>query len=416
MVKTKQKALFICPFPFFPADGGGRIRTLHYVQSLQEIFDLTIVLPEPVTQRHVDGLKELSKKYKIIQIPTEDHKLFSRIPILKSVYYFLHVLCNRYPIPSINTFYKTGAVQRLIQDDFACIQVEHSWWYHPELKKRRGKLIIDQQNYEAEYWHDLGTSIMLQGKTLEGMFYKYAARKIAQQEKEAIKEADLVLAVSDLERDIFQTKFGKKQTFTVMNSVDVKKYNDFLATYQAPIKPAKTINLVYVGSLNSPQTAEGAVHFIQNSFPELKKTGIHFILYLVGRDPMDELKRLAQEDKDIILTGYVDDVRPYIATADIYIVPLRFGSGTRIKIMEAMAMGLPIVSTKKGAEGLPVADCGIILCDDVTEFTKSIIKLADDDQKRKDFSKKNREFAQENFDWKKIFAKQALPLYERIGN
>jgi glycosyltransferase involved in cell wall biosynthesis len=113
--------------------------------------------------------------------------------------------------------------------------------------------------------------------------------------------------------------------------------------------------------------------------PQIKQTVPGVTLTVVGRDPYPALIELSKRDPSVIVTGRVDDVRPYMEEAAVYIVPLRIGGGTRLKIYEAMAMEKPIVSTSIGAEGLPVTDGKeIVLADTPELFADAVVKLLKD--------------------------------------
>jgi len=405
----KEKALLISPYPFYPPDGGGKIRIYNNVKSLSKLYDLHILIPTPSSNRDIKGLKFLSKSYNIYSINIK-HFLDS-FPLTKNFYFLLRSIFAKYPISGIYEFYSNPQVIKLIKSDFSFIQLEHSWWYHSILKKRKGKLIIIEHNYEYEYWKELGRSLLKQKKYVTGLKYIIGSLKILQQEQEALKDADLILTVSERETNILKKFALKGNIYTVPSGIDTTLYTN----YSLDVKRQDDyIYLIYVGSLNTPQTAEGAIFFIKEIWPLLKQSPFKYKLYLVGRDPVRELEKLASEDQNIILTGFVEDVRLYIAKSHIYIVPLRYGSGIRLKIMEAMAMGKPIVSTKKGAEGLNLHNCGLIIADRPDDFAKAIVKLSKDDNLREKFGRINIKYAQEHFDWENIFVKKALPLYQRI--
>jgi glycosyltransferase involved in cell wall biosynthesis len=120
---------------------------------------------------------------------------------------------------------------------------------------------------------------------------------------------------------------------------------------------------------------------------------------IVGRAPTPSVKRLA-ETAGVIVTGRVDDVRPYIAEATVYIVPLRIGGGTRLKIFEAMSMGRAVVSTTIGAEGLPVtASRDIVIADDPDRFASSIVQLVRHPAMRRSLETAARRLVLEWYDW-----------------
>jgi len=149
---------------------------------------------------------------------------------------------------------------------------------------------------------------------------------------------------------------------------------------------------------------EDAVQFfIREILPEVKKEIPGIRLIVVGRNPSSALKKAVQDRPWVTLTGWVEDTRPYIADSSIFIVPIRIGGGTRMKIFEAMAMGKAVISTTIGAEGLPVTHQeNIIIADDPSLFAKAIIELLHDRSRREDLGVNAREYVVNNFGWKSV--------------
>jgi polysaccharide biosynthesis protein PslH len=122
--------------------------------------------------------------------------------------------------------------------------------------------------------------------------------------------------------------------------------------------------------------------------------------WVVGRTPSDAIRRVGRERPNVRVTGTVDDVRPYIDRAGVYIVPLRIGGGTRIKIFEAMAMAKPVVSTTIGAEGLPVTGGeNLILADDAPRFASEVVRLLKDAPERRRIGERARRLVVDHFTW-----------------
>ncbi len=135
----------------------------------------------------------------------------------------------------------------------------------------------------------------------------------------------------------------------------------------------------------------------------LNPLSLKFII--VGKDPSLQVQALAQKDPSITVTGFVEDVAPYIQDADVFVVPLRIGSGTRLKILEAMAMSRPVVSTSIGCEGLDVTHGeNILIADTPQDFADSVIRLLNDAALRGRISQAGRDLVKEKYDWEKIEA------------
>jgi glycosyltransferase involved in cell wall biosynthesis len=127
------------------------------------------------------------------------------------------------------------------------------------------------------------------------------------------------------------------------------------------------------------------------------------VLEVVGRSPSRKLRALAETEKSVRLTGWVEDIRPFVARGSVCIVPLRIGGGTRLKIFEAMAMGKAVISTSVGAEGLAVKTGeNILLADTPKDFAESVIALINDSKRRQHLGTAARALVQENYSWSKV--------------
>ena len=133
--------------------------------------------------------------------------------------------------------------------------------------------------------------------------------------------------------------------------------------------------------------------------------------YVVGQYPSERLKRYGNRP-GVVVTGRVDDVKPYIARAVVYVVPLRIGGGTRLKILEALAMGKAVVSTSVGAEGLNLtAGDEIVIADEPTMFANAVVQLMEDRSIRRKLGKHGRRRVEATYDWRRI-GEKLQGLYE----
>jgi glycosyltransferase involved in cell wall biosynthesis len=139
--------------------------------------------------------------------------------------------------------------------------------------------------------------------------------------------------------------------------------------------------------------------FCKKAYPTLKKLIPDIKFDVVGRDPKQTIQKL-NEDSDILITGEVPDVRPFISNSDVCIVPLRIGGGTRLKILEYFAMGIPVISTSVGVEGIDAINGEhLIIEDDISKFPDRIIELLNDQEFAKYLAKNGRKLVEEKYSW-----------------
>jgi glycosyltransferase involved in cell wall biosynthesis len=162
-------------------------------------------------------------------------------------------------------------------------------------------------------------------------------------EKEMCRRFDCVIAVSAEDRDQMKDEYGAGAVFDVATGVDTEFFRPS-GTVQT-----KPHSMVFTGSMDWLPNEDAIRYFVREIMPLIKKKAPDVTLTVVGRNPPANLVDLSKEDPSLIITGRVDDVRPYMESAAVYIVPLRIGGGTRLKIFEAMAMEKVVVSTTIGA-------------------------------------------------------------------
>jgi glycosyltransferase involved in cell wall biosynthesis len=190
----------------------------------------------------------------------------------------------------------------------------------------------------------------------------------------------------------------------VPNGVDVER----LAPIECPPQPGR---MVFTGAMDWLPNADATVFFVEQILPRIRKRLPSAHVRLVGRNPDPALvRRLTGPGVDF--TGTVEDVRPELAAAALVVVPLRIGSGTRLKILEAWAMGKAVLSTSIGAEGLPAVDReSIILADTPEAFTDRAVELLEDRERSTALGVSGRRVALEGFSWKRI-ARNLVAAYE----
>jgi glycosyltransferase involved in cell wall biosynthesis len=227
-------------------------------------------------------------------------------------------------------------------------------------------------------------------------------------ERRYLRLADHVLTVSDTDRDAFASFLEPEQLTVIPTGVDLD--------YFQPMPLEETANsLVFTGSMDWLPNQDGILYFVDAILPLIKQQQPDVSLEVVGRSPSRKLQALAEREKSMRLSGWVEDIRPFVARGAICIVPLRIGGGTRLKIFEAMAMGKAVVSTSVGAEGLPVRHGdNILLADTPEDFALSVISLLRDSDQRNRLGSAARALVQEKYSWPKVAESFADTLQDVI--
>ena len=215
-------------------------------------------------------------------------------------------------------------------------------------------------------------------------------------ERRYLNLADHVLTVSDTDRDLFARTIKPAKITVIPTGVDL----DFFRPSAGEEQPN---TLVFTGSMDYMPNEDGICYFLEQILPRVRFHLPKVALLVVGRRPSPRLLKLATMTPGVEVTGAVDDIRPYVKRGSVYVVPLRVGSGTRLKIFEAMAMGKPIVSTSVGAEGLPVrTEQNILIADSPDAFANAVVRLLLDHSLRSDLGRAARELVVQKHSWASV--------------
>jgi len=217
--------------------------------------------------------------------------------------------------------------------------------------------LLRKRQYEAE------------SSPLKKWLFAAECEKTRRIEERVCQSFDHVIAVSPEDREVFKREFGIKKVSTIPTGVD----SDY---FRPQALPQKAGRLAFVGSMDWYPNEDGIIWFLREVYPLVRNKVESVSFKVVGRNPSARLKAVAASLPGVELTGRVPDVRPFLAEAEVVVVPLRVGGGTRIKIPEAMAMGKAVVSTTVGAEGLPFRNGQeIMLADSREGFATAVIEL-----------------------------------------
>jgi glycosyltransferase involved in cell wall biosynthesis len=218
-------------------------------------------------------------------------------------------------------------------------------------------------------------------------------RKMRRYESRACARAKLTVAVSETDRATLAAHAPGAGVRAIPTGVDVSYFtpNGYHEGSAA---------LVFTGSMDWYPNEDAILYFVEKILPEVRREMPGVTLSVVGRNPTSRLLAAASA-AGVRVTGTVNDIRPYVAEAAVYVVPLRIGGGTRLKIFEALAMGKAVVSTSVGAEGLPLVDGKHFLqADAAGEFAAAVVSLLRDPERRKALGASGRQLVEERFSWR----------------
>ncbi len=350
-----------------PVDKGGKIRTYNMLKELKRKHHITYLTLDDGTAD--DKARALASEYchDLICVPHRRHEKFT------AGFYFELALNLTSELPYAIKKYQSDKMRREIEKRVRQFDVLICDFLAPAVNVPRNldnATVLFQHNVEAMIWK---RHYEVQTNAAKKKYLRRQWRKMVDFEAAACPWFDCVVAVSREDREQMAREYGVKNIYDVPTGVDTTFFRPRGNQERQPH------NLVFTGSMDWLPNEDAIRYFTEQIMPRVRQVVPDVTLTVVGRDPYPALLELSKRDPSVIVTGRVEDVRPYMEQAAVYIVPLRIGGGTRLKIYEAMAMEKPIVSTSIGAEGLPVTDGKeIVLADTPESFADSVVKLLKD--------------------------------------
>lgn len=221
--------------------------------------------------------------------------------------------------------------------------------------------------------------------------------RIQKHQNNMLMRADEVVFMSEDDERLAKQSLPNIRSFVVPNGVDI---NYFRPRPEVPLNPRR---LVFIGTLSYFPNVDAVKYLCEVILPHVKKAGLEVEITIIGSGQAPEELNQLTKSVDVYWAGAVDDVRPDLASAAAFIVPLRVGSGTRLKVLTAMAMGTPVISTRIGSEGINAVDGeNILLADSPEEFADAIRKVLTMPELRERLSKAGRKLMEQQYSWDSI--------------
>lgn len=388
-----------------PLDKGGKIRTFQMLRELKRIHHVTYVTLHD-GHAALDALERASEYcHEAVPIPFHAPRkgspgfyaelasnLFSRLP------YAIAKYRSRAMRRELATRGASGGVDVLVCD-----------FLFPSVNVPDGlpcPTVLFEHNVEALIWR---RHWQVARDPVSRRYFRAQWRKMRAFEGGECRRYQHVVVVSPNDRNLMSREYGVRHISEVSTGVD--------ASYFCPngnvLREAH--RMVFTGSMDWIPNQDAMRFCIEEILPRIRQTVPDATLTVVGRDPPAALVAWAARQPGVIVTGTVDDVRPHMERSAVYLLPLRIGGGTRLKIFEAMAMGLPVVSTRVGAEGLPVTEGrDIVLADSPEDFAAAAVELLTNEGKARALGAGASRMVREQAGWDRAAA-QFAAICERVA-
>ncbi|MEP6714673.1 MAG: glycosyltransferase [Terriglobia bacterium] len=398
-----MRILYFSPRDCWPLTTGARLRDYHLARQLARHADVTYMgfASDPAATRIVR--ERVGADGEIDQITVPRAAGYSIPNILLGI-------AGPLPIPVLN--YKTKPMEaelaRVLSDgSWDLVQMEgvHLHSYIPVIRgaTSQPRLICDWHNIESEL---MGRFSENRATPLAKRLYgKRTAALLGRLEGNLLEACDAHLVCSERERAILLARRPRASIHVAGNGVDVAYFSSGEA------KPATPPRIVFAGSMDYHANIDAAVYFANQIWPLIRGASPTLQFMIVGSRPAPEVRALSAI-AGISVTGTVPDMRPYYRDASVVVVPLRVGSGTRLKVLEAMAAGVPVVSTPLGTEGIDFTEGrDLITAANPSDFATAVLTLVNNANRGKELAAAGRNLVCAKYDWDIIGAR----LFEFYG-
>lgn len=387
-------------FPF-PPDAGKRIRTWNLLRRLAARHNVTLLCYGVANSPAIPALQSAGLNVHVVPSP-----VWAQAGWRLYLGLFLN-LFSPHPF-SVDKHYSQqfqSALDELLKNQpWDLLQCEWTPYMRFVSPTVQIPTLVATHNVECQIWERRAEHA---GNPLAAMFFRDQARKMRRFEIDSIRRADAITAVTEVDAETMR-QWGARDVTVIPNGADLESYS------AAPEKEQSN-QILSVSSLDWFPNQDALEYFAAEILPEIRCDNREALLSIVGRRPPEAFKEKLRTIPGVKFYGEVEDVRPYLDSAAVVVVPLRIGGGSRLKILEALAAGKAVVSTTIGAEGLELTPGkDLLIADDPREFAAYVLKLLKDPAKRRQLGECGRQTVIAKYDWKEI-AQRLEEVWRRVS-
>ncbi|WP_429885841.1 TIGR03087 family PEP-CTERM/XrtA system glycosyltransferase [Geoalkalibacter halelectricus] len=410
-----MKILYICHRIPYPPNKGDKIRSFNEVKYLAKDHDLFLafLVDDPADTQHVDALREYCVDLAFAQIDPRAQKVKAASQAVTgkalSVPYFYSPKLQQ----EIDAWASTQDFDAVVC--FSGPMAEYVYRSSLWKKADRPRLIMDFCDVDSDKWGQYAQD----AKFPMNLVYSLEQKRLLAYEAQVNRDFDHSVFVTDNEAQLFNNQVPDARNLTTVgNGVDFEFFNPGFRRGEACLaqddesdhvdqgtaRRAPT-NLVFTGAMDYHANVDAVVWFCSDILPRITQAGIDAHFYIVGGRPAPAVQALAQNPR-VTVTGFVEDIRPWYAKADLCVIPLRLARGVQNKVLEAMAMERPVVTTSKAAQGVGAKDLEHLwVADSAESIAATVIDLCRNPDTQRELGQAGRKFVVENFDWRRNMEK-----------
>ena len=404
-----MKVLQLCYKPPYPPVDGGTMAMNSVTQGLLDCGHAVRVLsvcsdkhPIPPLRDAKDYHEQYAKqtRFEALYIDLSIHPIDAGVALLCGESY------------NVKRFYSKAFDARLKEilkeEDFDIVHVE-SIFLAPYLdtirRNSKARVVLRAHNVEHRIWQQMAKG---ERRGLKRWYLKHLALALRQYELEQMNNFDGIVCISEDDKEAFRQLGCRKKIISIPFGIDIKHSST------QTFKHSNTQALFHIGSMDWMPNQEGVRWFLGEVWPLIHQEMPQLMFFVAGRKMPDNLCETQRATMGVNVVGEVDDAREFIASKDINIVPLLSGSGMRIKIIEAMSMGKPVVSTTVGASGIEYTDGeDLLIADTPEEFVKQLRRLTEDPEFCNNVGQNARKLVEMKYS-QEATAKRLVEFYETL--
>lgn len=382
--KRAMKILFLAQRVPYPPNKGDKLRSFHQIKYLSQNHDIDLVCLSDNEKdlKSSQGLQAYCRTVDVISLPKFKSNLQSGIALLTGTPLTLAYFHSRQLQAVVN--------RKLHEESYDVIFVFCSSMAQYVERRTETPRVIDFVDVDSEKWLQYATY----AKFPMNWLYRLECRRLRKYEAKIAMAFQHSFFVSAKETEDFRQLVCHCETITpILNGVDL----DAFSPSKAPYDPKK---LVFTGAMDYFANVEAVLYFVREILPHIQKRIVDVKFYVVGSNPTKEITELPKSHPNVIVTGFVEAVQPFVQESAVLVAPMRIARGVQNKILEGMSMGVPVVTTSLGFEGItatPGKD--LFVEDDPQRFANQVLELMQNADLRKHASDRSRETVKLNYSW-----------------
>jgi sugar transferase (PEP-CTERM/EpsH1 system associated) len=383
--KDLMRILFLTSRLPFPPDRGDRLRVFNFIRTLSKEHEIHLFsfIAREEERKHIAGLQEYCRQVEVVLMTP----LRSALTVALNIW-------RKLPLQAL--YYRSRGMSKLLSDTVRTAQFDAVYIHLFRMAPYAGKEISGYRILDMTDVISREIELSLPSRSfLNRLLYSFEVARIKRYEQVAASLFDETWVISEAEKECIESVGSESNFVVVGNGVDLEGYA--LRDYKG-----STNQLIFVGHMGVRHNTDAAEYLVKRILPEVRRSIPDCSLNIVGSDPSPDVLALGN-CKGVTVSGYVEDLNDALRAADIFVAPLRFCTGVQNKVLEAMAVALPVVATPAVNSGLR-AEPGreILIGQESTEIAAQIVELLGDSAKRESIGTAGRNFVETRFSWASV--------------